>query len=54
MLLKDEKKIPLSPPMHKILCASTAYEDSFVLLRLEGLGRQETIVHLNKEGTVLW
>ena len=37
MLLKQENKLELSPPMPKILCLSTAYNDTFVILRLDAI-----------------
>ena len=54
MLLKDETTITLQPPMMKILCASVAYEGTFVLVRMDKPSQEESIVHLDKNGKILF
>ena len=54
MLLKDVTTIPLKPPMQKILCVSSAFNKTFVLVRVDRPGQEESIVHLDQKGTILW
>lgn len=54
MLLKDSTKIPLNPKMPKILCVSTAFKGTFVVVRLDKPGEKESIVHLDKSGKIIW
>lgn len=35
MILEEQNKIELKPPMAKILCVSNAYKDTIVLVRVD-------------------
>lgn len=40
--------------MLKILCASVAYKNTFVVLRMDKSNQESTIVHLDKNGKILY
>lgn len=54
MILEEETKIELKPAMAKILCVSSAYHDTFVLVRVDKPCQQESIVHIDSKGNILW
>ncbi len=54
MLLKDQTHIKLKKNARKILCFSAAYDNTFVMVRVDHPGAQESIVHLNAAGQILY
>jgi len=54
MLLKDSKRIKLEKPALKILCLSIAYNNTFVMTRMDAPCKQESIVHFNADGKILY
>lgn len=40
--------------MPKILCASAAYNGTFVVVRMDKPSQEESIVHFNKDGQILF
>ena len=54
MILNDVTNIVLDPPMLKILCLSCAYDKTFVCVRLDRPGYEESIVHFDSNGKILW
>lgn len=54
MLLKDSHLINLEKVAPKVLCLSIAYNNTFVMVRLDKPCQEESIVHFNKEGKILY
>jgi hypothetical protein len=54
MLEKKYHKLVLQNPVMKILCFSTAFNDTFVFSRVINPGADESIVHVDKDGKVLF
>jgi hypothetical protein len=44
----------LRAPISKIVCLSIVFDDTFAVVHLGRLGRQETSVRINNIGTLLW
>ncbi len=53
-LVKEEIRALINPPMPKILCASVAYSNTFVVVRMDKPCQQESIVHFNVSGKILF
>lgn len=54
MLLKNYHKLVLKEQVIKILCFSTAYNNTYVFSRVINPGADESIVHVDAEGKVLF
>ena len=54
MLLKESTSIKLEKTAMKVLCISTAFKNTFVMVRMDEPCQIETIVHFNAEGKSLW
>lgn len=54
MLLKTNATLPLKPAMPKILWASMAYNNTYVVVRMDKPSEQESIVHLAADGHILF
>ena len=54
MLLKDETTIKLEPKMQKILWSSVAFNNTFVVVRIDKSSQEESIVHFDKNGKILF
>jgi hypothetical protein len=54
MLLQDKTTIKFQTKIPKILCASTAYNGTFVLVRLDRPGAAESIVQYDANGKIVY
>lgn len=54
MLVRQEKKVQLKKEAQKILCFSTAYDNTYVFTRVDHPGARESIVHADAEGHILF
>ena len=54
MLLRDKHTVKFQSKFPKILCASTAYKGTFVFVRMDKPGAQESIVHCDASGKILF
>lgn len=54
MLLKSHHKLVLQNQVQKILCFSTAFNNTFVFSRVINSGADESIVHVDVDGKVLF
>lgn len=54
MLLKQHHKLVLQEQVAKILCFSTAYNNTFVFSKVINPGADESIVHVDADGKVLF
>jgi hypothetical protein len=53
-LVTKYDKLVLESTVTKIMCFSTAFDDTFVFSRVIDPGADESIVHVNKYGEVLF
>lgn len=53
-LAKKHHKLVLASKVTKILCFSTAFDDTFVFSKVINPGADEAIVHVDKFGQVLF
>lgn len=54
MLLKNHHKLVLQDKVTKILCFSTAYNNTYVFSKVINPGADESIVHVDQNGKVLF
>jgi len=54
MLLKDTYELKLKQTVQKILVFSTAYNSTYVYCAVVKPGQDESIVHVDKEGNILY
>ena len=54
MLLRDKTTVKFQTAFPKILCASTAYKGTFVFVRMDKPGSEESIVHTDANGKILY
>jgi len=54
MLLTDKTTVKFESKFPKILCASTAYKGTFVFVRMDKPGSEESIVHTDASGKILF
>ena len=53
-LVTEYQKLVLKSTVTKILCFSTAFDETFVFSKVINPGADESIVHVDKYGQVLW
>ena len=54
MLLKEEITVRFDQPLAKVLCVSTAYNNTFVMVRMDKPCQEESIVHFDANGHTLY
>ena len=54
MLLRDKHTVKFKTPMPKILCCSTAYKNTYVFVRMDKPGEQQSLVHTDGDGKILF
>ena len=54
MLLKSQHKLVLKDTVSKILCFSTAFNNTYVFSKVIKPGADESIVHVDANGNVLF
>ena len=54
MLVKESQELYFAKIVPKILCFSTAYNNTFVFLKVIVPGLTESIVHVDAAGSILW
>lgn len=54
MLLKNITEVHLTAKFQKILCLSCAYDNTFVCVRVDRPGQEESIVHFDAQGKIKW
>lgn len=54
MLLKEEINVKFDKPLPKVLCVSAAFNNTFVMVRMDKPCQEESIVHFDANGTILY
>jgi hypothetical protein len=54
MLLKEKTTVKFDKPLPKVLCVSAAFNNTFVMVRMDKPCQEETIVHFDASGNILF
>lgn len=54
MLLKEKTTVKFDKPLLKVLCVSAAYNNTFVMVRMDKPCQEESIVHFDASGKILF